>query len=144
MSTVVQICDISDPNIFGPLRWKLIHRLCAEAKSQPQIRSLSQIMPTILATLPCLECRQHALDYYANNPLNRCLDCDHHRTHPGYGRDMCAFLWSYWFHDTVNRRISKEKGIVKVSPSIEEAYALCMSDELTCSANCGAPKYAYY
>lgn len=72
--------------------WLIIHFTAAWATSESKFKFFCEWFRMIIATLPCLKCRQHAAEYAAAHPPEESDD---------------AFYYTWEFHNTVSRRIGK-------------------------------------
>jgi len=119
--------DRSDPQIWGPGVWHIIH---TSALTYKDIQQFKFLISNIIENIPCLECRGHATRYLNQHPITIQVFNSQHST---YGR-IGAFVWTYEFHNFVNAR--KRKPILLLS----DAYHMYSRGERTnCpSGNCGA------
>lgn len=83
--------------------WYLWHKLSLEAIDNDSISSYIWMVKTTVYTFEC-ECREHAIEYIENNPPENYLHFFDSNGIP-YG----MFLWSFLFHNAVNKRLNKKQ-----------------------------------
>jgi len=120
---------LSVPNVFGPGTWFSMHVIGANVKNINDLFEGCKTIKTILTSLKCLECRNHALEYEKANPLDKLLICKH-TNHTG-GKMTCLHKWLVDFHNTVNKRLNKPI----VSADIAYQYYSNLSSGV-CAENC--------
>jgi hypothetical protein len=79
---------------WGPGRWQSIHVTAAWADTSEKFKMFCTWIRDQLTHLPCEECTKHALAYLESNPPEKSED---------------AFMWSWRFHNSVNRRLGKQE-----------------------------------
>lgn len=109
---------ISDPVVIGPGTWGVMHSLARKYTSVQEQKFVKEMIEKIIKNFPCMECRDHAMDYLAKNPIN--LD----------GEKMTVFIWTVDFHNFVNTRLHKDY------IDIQDALDL-WSGENVCFEDCG-------
>lgn len=77
---------------WGPGRWQSIHLTAAWADTPAKVAVFNTWIRHQISNLPCEECRMHASQYLEANPPEDAED---------------PFIWSWQFHNTVNRRLGK-------------------------------------
>lgn len=111
---------ISEPHIFGPGYWRLLHQDAFDAESAEDIDFFIRRLPRRLETIPCDDCRKHALAYLAENPIE------------GYRRiRFGVFIWTVKFHNAVNARMKPPK------PQVEVEVAKKFYGEAKACTTCG-------
>lgn len=92
-------------NVWGPLLWKTFHGFGRILKgiviTEERVRltkGIFQFTGTLIGTIPCPSCRNHAKDYYMKNGIS---DKDI--------EESCAVYedWAFNFHNIVNSRLGK-------------------------------------
>ena len=116
---------LTKPTVFGPGTWFCIHILARKAYGEKRRDEYQNIVMIILSSLPCNTCRQHALDYIANNPISKAP----YKANDN-GEDLTLFHWTWLFHNAVNRRLGKSQ------MSWDKAVAL-YGEEGVCMSGCG-------
>lgn len=94
-------------NVWGPMLWKSFHGFGRILKNivitEERIRltkSVYQFTGTLLGTIPCPSCRNHAKDYYSKSNLK---DADIQSSPSAYED------WAFTFHNVVNGRLGKSQ-----------------------------------
>jgi hypothetical protein len=77
---------------WGPGRWQSIHVTAASAVTTEKFKNFCEWIRDQIDHLPCSECTEHAKEYLQSNPPEKAED---------------AFIWTWRFHNTVNRRLDK-------------------------------------
>ena len=90
------------PNVskddWGPIGWNWIHLMSIEYKINPIIEDAKLTYKRIwnfIKNIPCVECRTHATRYMILNP-------------PNLHSNISLQIWSFNFHNSVNKRIKKQ------------------------------------
>jgi len=84
-------------NQWGPRGWAWLHNTSTKYPDSPQPHEAQFTFRRIwgfLTSLPCIECREHAIAYATEHPLN--MTSSH-----------TLQIWSWNFHNSVNTRIGK-------------------------------------
>lgn len=128
-ATIGQFKDHTDPKYVGPGTWNVIHRLSFKARTPEQQRRFIDEMKEICYGFPCNVCMGHCTEYIKNHPiedyLGTLVDIN------GEKMALGIFVWTWKFHNAVNKRISKP------IMSWDTAYNLYSdSENLICSKNC--------
>lgn len=89
---------IDEPHIFGPGYWRMLHQDAYDAETKEEIEFFIKRLARRLGTIPCGICREHALKYLAENPIERYR-----------GVKGGVFKWTVDFHNAVNARLGKLK-----------------------------------
>ena len=113
---------ITDPKIFGPGMWYSIHVSSLQLGENNYITYVE----ALLNKLPCKKCRDHAMEYLRDNPIENfksIKDKD--------GELIGMFKWSWMFHNAVNKRLNKQ--II----DFNTAYNFYTGAEALCTLNCG-------
>lgn len=113
---------ISDAKTFGPGMWYTIH---VTAIKMGQDTFLSWIY-IIINSIPCLDCRQHAVVYLSEDPPSGYKD-----VYTTDGEPIGMFKWSWKFHNSVNQRLNKP--II----DFDTAYKMYTDESVLCSEGCG-------
>lgn len=113
---------ISDPKVFGPGMWYSIHISAIQLSEDNFITYIKGIIPKI----PCLKCREHAVEYLKNNPIEHFKGIKDNN-----GEFVGMFKWSWIFHNNVNQRLN-----YKVL-DWDTAYNMYTDDSKICSLDCG-------
>lgn len=106
-------------DMVGPGYWSLIHSNAANATDDKKKMFFMAIMNHIRNTFPCGTCKGHINEYMKENPLEKVMHLD----------DGC-FLWTWKFHNAVNRRTSKREVPLEEAMKIykkEACDAVCSS-----------------
>jgi len=115
--------DVSDPTKFGPGMWYTIH---ITALKLGQDLFIDWIRIT-LNSIPCLKCRNHAIEYLDENNPTKFRDI-----YNSNGELIGMFQWTWKFHNDVNARLSKK------IYDFDEIYRMYSSDSALCSDKCGS------
>lgn len=104
--------DLTDPKLIGPGTWHIIHTEGFRAQSHDQIINFISLMTRICDEFPCKACSGHCKEYIKTFPMidNANVTVD--------GKPLGMFLWTWRFHNAVNRRTGKK------AMSWETAYGL--------------------
>ena len=78
--------------LWGPGEWHSIHITAAWADTPEKFRFFCMWIRNQIENLPCSDCITHARAYMLANPPEKAED---------------AFIWSWRFHNSVNRRLGK-------------------------------------
>lgn len=78
--------------LWGPGRWQSIHVTASWADTPEKFKFFCSWIRDQIEHLPCQECIREARAYLASNPPEKAED---------------AFIWSWRFHNAVNRRLGK-------------------------------------
>lgn len=123
--------DISDPQYTGPGTWNLIHRMAFKARTKEERLSFIRFMMDACYGFPCTVCKVHCTEYIQNHPLTDYLDVSINVD--GENLPLGLFIWTWKFHNAVNKRINKPL------MNWDTAYNLYSSAEsLVCSKTCTA------
>lgn len=93
---------LSDPKKIGPGVWYSIHVKAKLATNPVTKEDFVKEIDFHYHNFPCANCREHIQEYVDTHPLK-----------PFYtlidenGIDVGLFKWSWYFHNTVNRRLGK-------------------------------------
>ena len=85
-----------DRKFWGPSTWCMIHSAAAGYKQEYRV-SFKQFANSLPDLLPCQYCRQNLIKEYNVLPL----------TDQSLANNKALFMWSYFIHDLVNKRLSK-------------------------------------
>ncbi|MEM2986862.1 MAG: Erv1/Alr family FAD-linked sulfhydryl oxidase [Nitrososphaerota archaeon] len=102
----MEISKSKDPKYIGPGTWSVIHRLAYHARTLDQQLRFIQVMKDICQWFPCESCREHCLKYIKENPMENYLNLMVKVN--GEFLPIPMFLWTWEFHNNVNRKLSKE------------------------------------
>lgn len=84
----------NDQKQWGSGRWQSIHVTAAWADTPDKFKFFCGWIRNQVENLPCEFCIKHAKAYLDANPPEKAID---------------AFIWSWEFHNTVNRRLNKSE-----------------------------------
>lgn len=88
----------------GPGKWHDIHLKSYLATTDELKRQFVWFMKNeIQPYLNCEECQKHCLEYLNENKIEEYFNVK------DSGRDMGMFVWSWKFHNTVNKRLGKKE-----------------------------------
>jgi|SRR3990172_12347904 len=110
--------NCKNPKYWGPFFWKVIHSFAASYRPAAK-ESFVNFINSLPGIIPCVQCKKKLNELLANVPLTDEYLLDNNR----------LFLWSFIFHDMVN------KGLKKTSPPFEMVKAIYF-DEKICK-KCG-------
>ena len=117
----------SDPKIFGPGVWFVIHSSAHDAIDEKSITDFLAFIRKIVTILPCGDCRNHATEYVNTHNPNDFIDLVNES-----GKKIGMFKYTWMFHNAVNERLGKR--II----DFETAYHMYSQDEDTvCPIGCG-------
>lgn len=111
---------ISNSHVFGPGLWWSLHIDSINIINSEDAEYYIKTTNRKLASIPCQECRNHALDYLSKNPVTK-----YNALEEGY------FRWGWEFHNTVNRRLGK------VELTYDEAKMIYVNP-MYCTGDCGS------
>lgn len=77
---------------WGRGQWHSIHTTAARATTTEKFKFFCSWIRDQLEDLPCEECTEHSKEYLKSNPPEKAED---------------AFIWTWRFHNAVNRRLGK-------------------------------------
>lgn len=89
--------------------WKSIHELAKNATNQYLIDQFIQYMKYLQNNFPCAKCRPHIKQYLIDHPMKNYIN-----------RDKGIFIWSWEFHNSVNKRLNKP--IISFSNVLKQYY----------------------
>nr|QBK90228.1 MAG: Erv1/Alr family disulfide (thiol) oxidoreductase [Pithovirus LCPAC102] len=116
----------SESKIWGPGIWLNIHVFALGAITMDKIYQYIEYIKFIMPKLPCNECRNHAIEYIINNPLEEYINIKNEKD-----IYIGMFKWTWIFHNTINMRIRKN--------TIDYDTALYMYDDpIVCSSSCAS------
>ena len=81
----------------------MIHRMARDAIDDESIMKFVIFMTSVCTYLSCNECSSHCKEYLSSHPFNPYYDIRDNRD----GRLIGMFVWSWIFHNDVNRRLNK-------------------------------------
>ncbi len=91
---------------WGPLIWQILHtlaeragKLTNEILKGDEMRVWPLVVKTLVAVLPCEECRAHATSYIKDHPF------EPPESYPAWNLYMRTYF--YTFHEAVNERLGK-------------------------------------
>lgn len=96
------VIDYTDPEHFGPIKWRLIHRMAARVHNEAGKIFFVKFMEEIRDTLDCEDCKGHCTKYMQLNPFTPYWNMTDSR-----GRHIGMFKWTWTFHNSVNHRLGK-------------------------------------
>lgn len=118
--------SISDPRKIGPGSWGVMHSLARKNTSLEGQKFVIRVIEDIIRTFPCMECRGHAMEYLAKNPL--------HTSSPkgvggeDGGNEFTVFEWTVDFHNFVNKRLHKDYIDVQDALKLWSGENVCLED----------------
>lgn len=86
-----------DKNFWGPEYWHTIHLLAISLTTKEQIPKYIEFVRSLQLLLPCVECRKHFQANLKTLPPEKNAESNE-----------TLFLWSYMFHDLVNKQLHKK------------------------------------
>lgn len=107
---------MSNPSAWGPGEWHSIHTTAADATTQEKFNAFGPWTRNQVKHLPCNECTDHANLYIHSKPPEEAED---------------AFMWSWRFHNAVNRRLNKPE------MDYTTARQIYLEGKGVCTGNCG-------
>lgn len=110
----------SDSKIWGPGVWFTLHVYALDADTYEKIINFIYYVKLLLPKLPCDKCREHALQYLENNPIENYF---YVKDNEGIRRGM--FKWTWTFHNAVNTRLGKMVIDYDTAIDIYEDPAIC-------------------
>jgi len=113
---------LTDPDKFGPVMWYIIHNSALKLGENEFIDWLR----ITLSSIPCLDCRNHALEYIDDNDPNSFKNI-----HNEDGELIGMFQWTWKFHNDVNIRLNKKLY------DFQEVYRMYTNESTMCSDRCG-------
>jgi hypothetical protein len=108
--------SISDPKKIGPGSWGVIHSLARKHTTKEGQEFVKRVIEDIIISFPCLECRSHAMEYLARNPIQ--ID----------NYEFTVFIWTVDFHNFVNKRLFKDYLDVQDALKIWSGENVCLED----------------
>jgi hypothetical protein len=94
-------------NVWGPMLWKTFHgfgrilkNIVMTDERARLTRSVYNFTGTLIGTIPCPSCRNHAKDYYSKSNLKE----GDIQSNPSAYED-----WAFTFHNVVNGRLGKSQ-----------------------------------
>lgn len=115
--------NINNSNFWGPYWWRTIHSFAASYKPNPTVKkAFKEFIYSLSGLLPCNISRTQFKNNLNNIPLSENYLKDSHN----------LFLWSYLFHDLINKQLGK------VSPPFQDIKSQYFNDHI-CSS-CGISK----
>jgi len=99
--------NVKNPNFWGPCYWRTIHSFAASYRAEPLVENaFIQFIYSLRGILPDNDSRNRYYIAIQQIPLT-----------PDYLKDAHSlFLWSYLFHDSINKQMGK------LSPGYEFVY----------------------
>lgn len=108
---------------YGPGIWFMLHLQAAHATTPQEKQCFLTTVKTLADHFPCHDCRKHFNDYLRSNPPENYLN-----------KDKGLFLWTWEFHDAVNKRLGKQ------SMTFDEAWKQYKETTAICTDDCGDSK----
>ena len=84
---------------YGPGYWAAMHIDSYNANTYGEKIQVANVIVRMISTFPCKLCREHGIEYAANNPLIQAVKNN--------TDEMSLFRWVWKFHNTINRRLRK-------------------------------------
>lgn len=115
----------TDPKVFGPGVWFLIHTCAKESITEDKKRFFVSLLQLIERNLGCEKCKLHMSEYMKNNPINPYWNLINEKK-----EQIGMFNWSWKFHNSVNSKLSR--------PILdwETAYSMYYETPSICSKGC--------
>ena len=105
---------------YGPGIWFMLHLMSSQATT-PELKDSFIKNVTVLGEhFPCNDCKHHFAAYIAEHPVKDYVN-----------KDRGLFLWTWEFHESVNKRLNKQ------SVSFDEAWSKFSSTSPICTDECG-------
>lgn len=109
--------------VFGPGAWVAIHVTAIKSVTPAKREFFCDFIRDLTSSLPCEDCRKHAVKYVKDFPPERYLE-----------EKDGLFRWSWIFHNAVNRRLGKPE------VAYDTAYKIYATDDQVCRTDCGEPE----
>lgn len=106
---------------YGPGIWFSLHLQAAQAKTNMLKESFIQNTKVLGEHFPCENCKHHFAAYLKEHPIE---------TYINKG-EKGLFLWTWEFHDSVNKRLHKP------SLSFDDAWKQFTASSAICTDECG-------
>jgi hypothetical protein len=114
--------SITNPQKFGPVTWYIMHNTALKLNEE----TFSDWVRLLIDSIPCNNCRSHALEYIEINPPENFLGIENEK-----GEPIGMFQWTWQFHNNVNIRLNKE------ILDYDDAYRMYTNDTFRCDKHCG-------
>ena len=111
----------SNPKYLGPGYWAAWHIKTLKALDKSKKSETARGIAMDISLFPCLECRNHAIEYVKNHPLINAVNSKD---------ELSLFKWTVDFHNAVNLRLGK------TMINWQQAQKM-WSGEGVCTENCG-------
>lgn len=101
--------------VWGPITWRFLHTMCAKIRPEyfeVQRENLIHLIKSVCETLPCPECRAHAVSNMKSANTNYIVSKDR----------LIDFM--YEFHNMVNSQTKKQKFPREILQQYEEAKTI--------------------
>ena len=123
----------TDPKVFGPGMWYLMHRKARLATNQRAKLEFIDFLNFLVDNLPCAKCKNHAKTYLQLHPIIQYMNMKDRS-----GNEIGMFYYTWEFHNNVNERLNQEnKGPQKPIIDFETAYIMYGDDEIgKCTKGC--------
>ncbi|MEM5804153.1 MAG: Erv1/Alr family FAD-linked sulfhydryl oxidase [Candidatus Aenigmatarchaeota archaeon] len=99
---------------LGPGIWYIIHFTALRAKTEEEKVKFRKFIHELAKDFPCLRCRKHFSQYISDFPLERY-----------WSGNEGLFIWSWQFHNSVNRRLKKPEMDYEKAKRIYEGSEVC-------------------
>ena len=106
----------SDPRKIGPGFWASWHIRTLNFTSKEDQELAKIVIERDIRNFPCMECRGHAMEYLAKNPIN--ID----------GEKYTLFSWTVDFHNAVNMRLGKDYIDIQDAKKLWSGENVCLED----------------
>jgi hypothetical protein len=98
----MSLSGLSDPKVFGPGEWYLIHTVAKQATTEEKKRQFVEFIELVRTSLLCANCAAHMTEYIQNNPIQQFWN-----VRAKDGTEVGMFKWTWKFHNAVNARLGK-------------------------------------
>lgn len=122
----MEVTQFADPVKVGPGVWFSLHLMALHATTDELKRAFMIYVENLCANFRCQDCQKHFRKYLDTHSLLPYWD-----RKDGQGRPLGMFIWSWEFHNTVNRFLHKYE------PTLEEAYDYYHNNLIGVCTDCG-------
>lgn len=122
----MEVTQFADPVKVGPGIWFSLHLMALHATTDELKRAFLIYVENLCANFRCQDCQKHFRKYLDEHPLLPYWD-----RKDGQGRPLGMFIWSWEFHNAVNRFLHKYE------PTLEEAYDYYHNNMIGVCTDCG-------
>jgi len=83
--------------------WDMIHSKARDATDESSQRDFIEFMSEVCKYIPCGDCSQHCKNYLSSHPFTNYINIRDEQD----GRLIGMFIWSWLFHNAVNKRLGR-------------------------------------